>query len=192
MDGMRHRFRIALLAAAVFAVSAMAAYGKDGKVEFSAYLEGSWVFPVGLAIYPGAELSIYTFTIHNDLNLTLGAALTGQVAFAKWQTDPSWSYTTFGAAVAPSAVFFWDDGSRSIDRLIERFEFGVAPGFGVNYYLYSGDPAVILDRDAFDFGFAGILSSRFRIGGSILLRVDVTYWGRYIGPNLAVGVQLEI
>jgi len=190
MDRVGHGARVAALAAFFFACASSAAWAKSGKAEFAAFLDGSFAFPVGLALYPGAELSLYSFGIGENMTLTLGVGATGQVAFAKWAD--LWSYTTFGAALAPFGVLTFHESPEDALSFLERLEISVSPGIGLNYYLYSGDPSRYAGRETVDFGFAGILGCRLRISRFVLLRFDATFWGLYIGPNIALGLQLEL
>ena len=182
--------RFALPLSVFFVCLSALAHGSNGNVGFSAFLDGSWVFPVGLAFYPGVEISIHTFDFQNGMTLTLGAAVAGQIAFA--DRKDLWSFTTFGAAIGPFALLSFDDGEQEKRRFIERLELSFSPGVGFNYYIYSGDPAYIANRKETELGFVGLASVRFRIGRFIALRFDATHWGRYIGPNIALGLQLDL
>jgi hypothetical protein len=186
MAGISRGKRAALLASVFFICVTSAVSG------VSAFLDGSWVFPVGLAFHPGVEFSIRSFDLQSDMVLTLGAAVTGQVAFAKMWNP--WSYTTFGLAIAPLALLSFDDGTQEVNRFIERLEFSLSPGIGFNFYIYSGDPAYYAnqDEDNFVIGFAGIAGCRIRISRYLSLRLDATYWGRYIRQNIALGLQLDL
>lgn len=187
--------RIAILAAALMFTIASASYSKDKGMGFSTFLDVSWVFPVGLAFHPGAEFSFYSFDLGNGMTLAIGAATTGQVAFAKWVNQNKvdlWSYTTFGIAVAPLVVLAFDDGLPETNRFIERITFSFSPGLGFNYYIYAGDPAYYANRETFEVGFSGIAGCRFSLTRFIYLRLDAMYWGKYIGPNVAVGMQLDL
>lgn len=186
--GRRRRF--VLFLSGFFLCFASFAHGNNREVGFSAFLDGSWVFPVGLAFYPGVELSIHSLGFQNGMTLTLGAALAGQIAFA--DRKDLWSFTTFGAAIAPFALLSFDDGEHDTDRFIERLELSLSPGAGFNYYSYSGDPAYTANREKRELGFAMFAGARFRIGRFIALRFDATHWGRYIGPNIALGLQLDL
>ncbi len=190
MDRLGRAKRLAILSAVLLSSFAPAAYSKNRPVSFSTFIDSSWVFPVGLAFHPGAEFSLYSFDIGSDMTIALGAAVTGQVAFAN-RVD-LWSFTTFGAAIAPVALLSFDDGSEETNRFIERLTFSLSPGVGFNYYIYAGDPAFYFNRDTFEVGFSGIAGCRFSITRFISLRLDAMYWGKYIGPNIAVGIQLDL
>ncbi len=181
---------ILLIAAVLCILAAAAAYPKELDYSFSAFLNGSWVFPVGVAFYPGAELTFYSFDLTDFLAIDVGAALTGQIAHAN-RID-LWSFTGFGAALAPLAVVTFVDDSGKRTSFFERMELSLSPGIGMNYYIYNGDPAYFVNRNTFGIEFAGLASVRFRLSPYILIRLDGTYWGRYIGPNVALGIQLEL
>ena len=182
--------RFALLLSVFFVCLSAPARGNNGGVGFSAFLDGSWVFPVGLAFYPGVEISIHSFDFQNGITLTLGAALAGQIAFA--DRKDLWSFTAFGAAAAPFALLSFDDGRQDTHRFRERLELSLSPGAGFNYYVYSGDPAFYANRSTSELGFAMFAGARFRISRFVALRFDATLWGRYIGPNIALVLQLDL
>jgi hypothetical protein len=172
-----------LTAALLFAVTSFI-YSEGKGIGFSTFIDLSWVFPVGLAVHPGAEFTFYSFDLNDNMTLALGAAATGEVAFAKrvdQNKDDLWSYTTFGIAIAPIATLSF-----------ERISFSLSPGIGFNYYIYAGDPAYYANRDTFIIGFSGIAGGRFSINRFITLRLNAMYWGKYIGPNIALGIQLDL
>ena len=68
----------------------------------------------------------------------------------------------------------------------------VSPGVGFNFYIYAGDPAYYINRDTFEIGFSVIAGGRISLTRFVAIRLDAMYWGRYIGPNLAVGLQLDL
>ena len=86
----------------------------------------------------------------------------------------------------------FDDGLQTTYKLTERLAFSLSPGVGLNYYIYAGDPAYYASRDTFEIGFAGIAGCRFSFTRFISLRLDAMYWGKYIGPNIAIGIQLDL
>ena len=194
MVGLARRKRISLLTAALFAICIYAACPQSGKIGVSAFLEASWVFPLGFAVYPGAELSVYSMDLTDRITLDLGITGAGQVAYAKRDIPKNdfWSFISFGAAVAPLARLSFDDGSPDTYKFIERLSFSLSPGVGFNYYIYDGDPAYTEVRDIYDLDFVVLAGFGLRIARFISLRFDTTYWGQYIGPNIAAGVQLEL
>ncbi|MBN1686855.1 MAG: hypothetical protein JW852_09390 [Spirochaetales bacterium] len=195
MAGIAHGKRSALLASAIIVCLSAPAHGNIRGIGLSAFLDGSWVFPVGLAFYPGVELPIRSFDVKNNMVLTLGAAVPGQVAYAEWKDaagEELWSFTTFGVAAAPLLLLSFDDGNQDNDLFRERIEFSLSPGLGFNYYIYAGDPAFYVNRKKLELGFIGFAGTRFHIGRFVALRFDATYWGRYIGANIALGLQLAL
>ncbi len=182
--------RIGILTAVFLFAAASVTYSSDKRVGFSTFLDSSWVFPVGLAFHPGAELTFYSLDPDGDMIFELGAAVTGQVAYAN-RID-LWSFTTFGASIAPIVVLSFDDGFKETNRFIERLAFSISPGVGFNFYIYAGDPAYYISRDTIEIGFSVIAGGRISLTRFVAIRLDAMYWGRYIGPNLAVGLQLDL
>ena len=165
-------------------------FAEEKSVGFSTFLDASWVFPIGLAFHPGAEITFYTIDPDCDMVFDLGVAVTGQVAYAN-RTD-LWSFTTFGVSIAPVLILSFDDDQKESMRFIERLKFSLSPGVGFNGYIYAGDPAYYANRDTVELGFSIIAGGRFSFTRFIALRLDAMYWGKYIGPNWAIGLQLDL
>lgn len=182
--------RISLIAAVLCFITVAAAYPKTTDLRFSVFLNGSWVFPIGVAFHPGAELTLYSFDVNDFLAIDVGGSLTGQIAYAN-RID-LWSFTSFGGALAPLVVITPVKDSDGKLSFLERMELSLSPGIGINYYIYNGDPAYFLNRDTVGLEFAGFASLRIRLSRYMLIRLDGTYWGRYVGPNIAFGLQLEL
>ncbi len=190
MAGISRSGRILLFTTALLLFTTAAAFGNDNDTRLSVFLDGSWVFPIGISLHPGAELSFYTFDLGEKASIGIGAAVPGQIAFAS-RTD-LWSFTTLGLAVAPLLTLSFDSQTGDANRFLERVTFSLSPGIGFNYYIYSGDPAYYANRDTFQIGFAGFAGLRVRVARFVSIRLDTTYWGRYIGPNIALGVQVTL
>ena len=197
MDKLRRVKRAALIFSIFLFAAAPVTYAEKEKVGFSTFIDASWVFPVGLAFHPGVEFTFYSHDPGGSMVFDFGAALTGQVAFAN-RKDPTspledlWSFTTFGISAAPIAILSFDDDRDDTTRFIERLDFSFSPGVGVNFYIYDGDPAYYANRDTFIVDLSLIAGARFSLSRFAAIRLDAMYWGQYIGPNIAVGLQLDL
>jgi len=190
MDHVGRIKKVPFLAVLLFVFAVSAVHPDSDDIGFSVFFEGSWVFPIGFSFYPGAELTFYSFEVNDRTALSVGGAVTGQVAYAN-RTD-LWSFTNLGAALGPLAVVTFQEAADSYTRFWERVELSFSPGLAFNYYIYAGDPAYYANRDTFTVGFAGFAGARLRLSRFFLIRLDATYWGRYIGPNIAIGAQLDL
>jgi hypothetical protein len=156
--------------------------------EFDAFLSAGYVFPVGVVVYPGIGYTFVSTAVGDRTVLSFGATVAGQIATAAMALP--WSYTSFGAGFLGTVSISFPGMS---DRpLIRNLTLSIAPGIGFNAYSYGGDPAYYSTREKFRLEFAGIASIRYRMTSTFAVGLDFHYWGKYIGPNLGLGVQMAL
>lgn len=178
--------RVLLLSALLLAVPQLSEAETKAN-GFEAFLSAGYVFPVGVAMYPGIGYTFVSFGVGNGTALSIGTAIAGQIASAAMSFP--WSYTTLGAGFLGSASISFPGSSRPFLR---NLVLSIAPGIGFNAYLFAGDPSYYSDRETFRLEFAGIASIRYRINPTLSASLDFLHWGRYIGPNLGLGVQIAL
>jgi len=181
---------IIMLATAPAALFAWDSLYESG--DFNVSITASYLFPLGVALYPGAEMILAQVKVADEIPLDFGAAARGQIGFNRVGTylGTNYGYTTFGAGAFGTAhLSFADMGDHALEFL-KNFDFYISLGVAFNYFTYTGD-WFGADTQNFRIGAASFEGVNWYINESLALKLEYVYWG-YMGSSATIGVQLTL
>ena len=162
------------------------------KNDLSLSASASFLLPLGVALYPGAELILLQFTIVDEIPLDFGVSLRGQFGLKTEGTvtvsGAEYGYTTYGGgAFGTLHLSFANMEGYELDFL-EGFDFYISASIALNYFDYTGVwPSAV--PPAISPGFASFEGINWFISESLALKLEYVYWG-IIGSSATLGVQL--
>lgn len=154
----------------------------------------SFLFPLGVAIYPGAELFITGINVADTFPIDFSVAVRGQIGTASYSDilfGYSYGYTTFGGGPFASAHLSFKDMQNHSLNFLENFDFYAGFGVVFNYFSYTGDYLVYwASEPTFRVGFGTYEGVNWYISDSFALKLEFVYWG-WLSASASLGVQLK-
>lgn len=180
-------FALAMLSG-VTSADGLDAGHRGGDLLFSGV--ASFIFPVGAAVYPGFEYVIYGSSMTKPAAIELGVLGKAQIGFA---SIPRFNYGYFSFGFGAFAI-----ARVSSRELVKRFkwlkalDFYLSVGPGINFYAYYGDAAYYLNKDTFGLTVATFDGVSLHLSELLAVKLEFAYWGKYVGPSAAVGVEYKL